>query len=486
MNLQSPTEKESSFSLGAGALTQLLASIACFLGAFVLPLTFPAFRGISQTILIVLGVVMAVVGVGNIVLGRRIGRLLSRAGRRSRVVVPREGLGYLGIMLTLAVGALLGQQNMPLLVFGLMAGPFILNGWIVYGMLKGISVCRDLPHAAATGELIAVRITASNSKRWLASHLIEVMDQIRGPEHSNLILEREASVTFLRIPAGEQREGRYQIRIQQRGRYQFGPARVSSRYPLGIGERGQLLSDVEQLIIRPRIGRLRPKWKRHQREQAESQRTSNSRPGLFEDEFHRIREYRHDDNPRSIHWRSTARKGELMVREFHQDRRADVFALLDLPELDNWAEDDTERSISLAATLCVEQSRASGAGRYVLGLSQAEPVIVDSRSPIAFRESALDALAVCQRSNESDFGQLVDRLLADHNLHHERLIVISPRPEAVRDQLAAAAARLSERLDLLGRTTIVSAHADELNSIFELEDASRPAERQSPPTEVAR
>ena len=44
---------------------------ACFLGAFVLPHTFSEFRGISSTVLVVLGCLMLVLGIGNVMFGKR-------------------------------------------------------------------------------------------------------------------------------------------------------------------------------------------------------------------------------------------------------------------------------------------------------------------------------------------------------------------------------------------------------------------------------
>ena len=92
---------------------------------------------------------------------------------------------------------------------------------------------------------------------------------------------------------------------------------------MGIGERGQVFQTLDELVVHPQLGRLLPQWKRQQKELAESSLRSNSQTGLFDDEFLRIREYRSGDNPRAIHWRSTAKRGDLMVREHQQNRQAD-------------------------------------------------------------------------------------------------------------------------------------------------------------------
>ncbi|MEZ6129986.1 MAG: DUF58 domain-containing protein [Planctomycetaceae bacterium] len=456
-----------SFSLSAGALTQLLAAVACFLGAYVLPLTVPEFEGQSGIILLILGTVMLVLGVVNVLFGRRMSRVLARAGRRSRVVVPREGMAYLAIMLVLAVGALLGHRNMPLLVFGMMAGPFVMNGWIVYAMLKGVTVSRRAPRRGTVGEFLGVEIEVANAKRVMASHMLEVRDRINGDALKNTSHDEEGSVTFVRVPGRERRIGRYQVRFTQRGLYRLGPLRISSRFPLGIGERGQLFNDTFDLIVHPEQGRLLPAWKRQQRELAESSRRVQGRLGLFDDEFHRIREFRQDDNPRSIHWRSSAKRGQLMVREYQQQRHADSLVVLDLPAESEWSAGAMEMAISLAATLCVEQTRSASGKRFLLAIAGQTQQIVNSRAPSGFREEALDALAVCRPSAKADPEKVLMTIIQEHNLYDERILLITPRTQFAFDVLQRVTDQVAlDSVNLVSLTTIVEGDPASMQKIF--------------------
>lgn len=458
-----------SFSLSATALTQLLASLACFLGAFVLPIQFPEFGTPSQRVLTILAVIMLLLGCGNVMFGRQLSRLLTRAGKRSRVVIPREGVVYLAIMLTLAVGALLGHRNMPLLVFGMMAGPFVINGWIVYVMLKNVSLTRRVPRRAMVGEFVVVEIEVTNGKRVLASHMLEVRDRVSGGLLSRGSRDEEGTVTYLRIPARDSRTGRYQLRFSQRGQYLLGPMRVSSRFPLGIGERGQIDSQTSQLIVHPQIGTLLPAWQRQQKELSEASQRVQFRRGLFDDEFHRIREFRSGDNPRSIHWNSTAKRGQLMVREYQQNRHADSLVVLDLPKFGTWDSKAIEMAVSLAATICVEQTKSSSGGYYLLAMAAMESCLVSSRSPGAFREEALDALATCQPSANASLEDVFSRVVAEHTLHDERIILITPRPQDAADVLEKVSRESGcERLDLTSHTTIVEASLSAMAGVIEL------------------
>lgn len=469
-----------SLSLTAGTLTQLLAAFACFLGAAVLPYTFPELQGQTQTILVVLGGIMLLLGTLNVLFGRQMGRLLSRAGKRSRVVVPREGIAYLGIMLVLAVGALLGHRNMPLLLFGMMAGPFVMNGWIVYAMLKGVTLKRHAPRRAVAGEFVSVEIEVCNGKRIMTSHMLEVRDRVAGDALQSSHRDEEGSVTFVRIPPGEQRVGRYQLRFSKRGLYTLGPMRASSRFPLGIGERGQLFAGTTELVVHPAIGRLLPTWQRQQKELAESNRRVQARLGLFDDEFHRIREFRSDDNPRSIHWRSSARRGQLMVREFQQHRQADSLVILDLPDSADWSARASEMAVSLAATLCVDQTRSSSGSHYLLAIAARDVQVIHCRTPGGFREQAMDALAVCQRSVKADLLATFLQIVTEHNLHDERIILITPRPtEAISAMQQVTETVKSDSLNLVAQVTIVQATCESMEEVIQLNTSAKPRTRSA-------
>ncbi len=78
---------------------------------------------------------------------------LSEAGHSVADAAATRRLVYLGIMLIIAIAALTGGNpdtgNMLLLIFGMMAGPFVFNGWVVVAMLARVKVSRHLPVSVA-------------------------------------------------------------------------------------------------------------------------------------------------------------------------------------------------------------------------------------------------------------------------------------------------------------------------------------------------
>ena len=68
-----------------------------------------------------------------------------------RMSIPLEGWIYLAIIIVLFTGAMLTKQNTLFLVFALMSGPFVINGWMTFGMLQAARVQRMTLRRAMQG-----------------------------------------------------------------------------------------------------------------------------------------------------------------------------------------------------------------------------------------------------------------------------------------------------------------------------------------------
>ena len=253
------------------------------------------------------------------------GKWRNRPARQYRVSMPREAFIYGLILLVLCAGALLGRSNMLMLVFGLMAGPFILNGQVTLGILRRLHVERSLPEHATVGENFSVKLSLTNRKHLLSSWMVSAEDMVQAP-HEQL----QPAVLFACVPSQSTRQAVYEIRPAHRGLYEFGPVRVMSRFPLGLMERSIDLGLVERFVVYPRIGRLKPNWRRAVAAGELASDLARIGHSASDDEFHRLREYRRGDNPRAIHWRTTARRNELMVKEFQHGRSQDLLLAVDL------------------------------------------------------------------------------------------------------------------------------------------------------------
>lgn len=138
-----------------------------------------------------------------------------------------------------------------------------------------------------------------------------------------------ASPEFLvdRLGAGEVTSLRYRVPGSRRGRYVLGPLRLRLLDPFGLVERGAVGSDTASVLVVPRVLPLGTGGPAAGHGGGgEGSRRSIAVHG--EDDVS-TREYRHGDDLRKVHWRATARTGELMVRLEERPWRAQATLLLD-------------------------------------------------------------------------------------------------------------------------------------------------------------
>lgn len=321
-----------------------------------------------------------------------VGTLATPGFGRHRMVVPVEGMVYLTIMFALFTGAMLTKSNMLLLVFALMAGPFIMNGWMTFGMLQSARVVRHTPRRAMAGELFTVELVLSNSRPLLSIWVMQIKDNIRHA-HDNL----NATVLFARVGPRSSQTGHYQLRLLRRGRYKFGPTLTISRFPLGLVERSRLFKLSGEILIYPRVGRLGPSYRRRWATATELVNRPQAHAGIFHDEFHRLREFRIGDNPRDIHWRTSARRGELILREYQQNRDFNLAIILDLWQVDEASDAENalvEFALSFAATMIVEHGRHCRDATMTLWASGDVNIRWQGQGTSASLESLFDELAV--------------------------------------------------------------------------------------------
>jgi len=139
------------------------------------------------------------------------------------------------------------------------------------------------------------------------------------------------------------------------------------------------------------------------------QRTVTQR-GVFEDEFHHLRDYRPGDNPRDIHWRTSARQNGLMVRDFHQSRDRGLMVLIELWQPDRPTQLDLDRvelAVSFAATICVSHLRQTRGVEQSVLVAGRTALRLKAESGGSAMESILDTLAVVEGGAADAFADLV-------------------------------------------------------------------------------
>jgi uncharacterized protein (DUF58 family) len=332
--------------------------------------------------------------------------------RQRQIRLGREGLFYTAVFLAVLIGAVSRQLNLLMLVGCTLLGPLLFS--LVYGRLalRRLTVDRRLPPHMHAGARLRVDVSVTNLRRFFGLWAIRVDDRVErdgAPDSESA----GAGVFLPRIAAGETRQVSYEGRLPRRGRYRFGPLRVSTRFPFGLVRHSLVLADCEELLVHPMLGRLSGGWTEMMREyEAGSQRLT--RRGMLEADFYGLREWRTGDSRRWIHWRTSARQGSLIVRQFEQRLSQNLALLVDLWQGSDPTDDQlahVETAVSLVATLIAEACHRPGA-RLMIELAAQERLSRSGpASPLFFREQ-MDALALVQGHQQPGFPRLLGHALA--------------------------------------------------------------------------
>lgn len=197
------------------------------------------------------------------------------------------------------------------------------------------------------------------------------------------------------VHQGWQREVTYPVRSEVRGRYDIGPMTVRLTDPFGLVEMGRAFRSTVPLTVTPRTVALPPIPLGGSATGSGDNRPRAFAVGSAEDVT--VREYRRGDDLRRVHWRSSARVGELMVRREEQpwQSRATVF-------LDNRSHvhrgqglaSSFEGAVSAAASIALHLSHRGFMVRLVTATGEQEATAWHMRDANTNARPILESLAV--------------------------------------------------------------------------------------------
>ena len=128
-------------------------------------------------------------------------------------------------------------------------------------------------------------------------------------------------------PLGAHGHARYVLRGLARGRYEFEGSIAVIEDPFGLERVEQPLDSPGALLVYPRLVELDRLFSEGGIRSHDGRQLLLRRPSGFD--LHSVREYEHGDSLRKVHWRSTARRGQLMVKELEDSPRDEVAVVLD-------------------------------------------------------------------------------------------------------------------------------------------------------------
>jgi uncharacterized protein (DUF58 family) len=386
-----------------------------------------------------------------------------------RLLWTREGVVYITVWIVLLILGLHQQINLILLVAGLAAGPVPVSFVVSAAMLRKLRVSRRVPPFTFSGDPFHLDYTLENARRWTSALALFIEDDVVPADRMVSGSSSPAPrVFFPRVPGGGRSRVRWQGISPKRGRYRFRTMELVTRSPFGLLERRVTINEPDEMLVYPAVGQLTRRWHQIQRQAAETRRGQRHDRSSQQQEYHGLREYRPGDSPRWIHWRTSARLGKPMVKEFEQQNEQDLAILLDpwLPRSKVTAEqrEALEQAVQFAATVCLETCRQQGR-RISLGWTGPTPNVCQGPASVKLLHELLEQLAVLRPTAEGSLANLLD-ILPPAALREAILIVVSTRPVNLVEE-AERSARLSGTSwrGILSRVVLLDASKGDLEGL---------------------
>jgi uncharacterized protein (DUF58 family) len=231
------------------------------------------------------------------------------------------------------------------LILAMMLSFMAVSGMLSEQALRRIGLQRERPARlfATVPGTFGVRLT--NGKRRLSSYALHLAepDLAGGPT---------PRCFFLKVGPQERRTWRYSLTFPRRGWQRLPGLRLSTRFPFGLFTKSSRPLQTDPVLVYPAVrplgaGEIPPALERNWRERHRRGRGA----GLYN-----LRPYRPGDDPRLLHWKTTARTGELVLREREEEERARIRLILEDP-LPGAAAEAVEADLAYAASVAAHAIR---------------------------------------------------------------------------------------------------------------------------------
>jgi uncharacterized protein (DUF58 family) len=195
------------------------------------------------------------------------------------------------------------------------------------------------------------------------------------------------------LPQGGVHQDVFLVPTSRRGVIPIGPLRTVRADPVGLLRREVVWASALELFVHPRTIAI-PSMSTGFIRDLEGTPTRDLTSSDVA--FHSLREYVPGDERRNIHWKSTAKTGSYMVRQYEETRRSHLMVALSLAAGDYASEDEFELAVSVAGSLGVRAIRDS----------RTVSVVASEKTP----EFAKRALFAVRRLSTINRGRLLDDL----------------------------------------------------------------------------
>lgn len=186
---------------------------------------------------------------------------------------------------------------------------------------RAITLARELPDTVGLGDGVDGKYAIAS--QWPRAIVVELRDRF------SPLVAGGAGMTTVALGPFSERELPFHVTGTARGRAPLGPVGAQVTTPLGLVAARVLFEGADTMMVVPSLSgvrRFRMLAMQHRLETAGVRSLRRRGEGMS---FANLREYAIGDDPRRIDWKATARRAQLITREYTVERSQTVIALID-------------------------------------------------------------------------------------------------------------------------------------------------------------
>ncbi|OWK46374.1 DUF58 domain-containing protein [Fimbriiglobus ruber] len=307
----------------------------------------------------------------------------------TKIRLTRTAAVWFLVSVLLAVVGWYKTINLILLLGYTLVALLGVNGWLAWRTTRRVAGRRHPVTPVFPGEEAVATSDLTNSSQWPVT--AKVTDRSRDKEVAWLVTPISPGETLLVTARWS---------FPARGRYPLGPMMIDASYPFGVIHATRPIAEPGSVLVLPSIGRIDldmfRRWLiRGGAGDGQSRRPARG-PATGRGDVRGVRPYRAGDAPRDIHWKTSARRNQLLVREYDRPEPLDLVIAVD-----PWAPagapavalQRVEWVLSLAATLGRAWCESDDPADLTLIVPGTPPVIRTGRGTPAFVRHAFECLA---------------------------------------------------------------------------------------------
>ncbi|MFA5867177.1 MAG: DUF58 domain-containing protein [Actinomycetota bacterium] len=256
-------------------------------------------------------------------------------------MINRKVITLLLLALAMFLIATNVQAALLFLISASLIGLVVISYAVPILVTSRLTTVRKMPAESFEGMPVVIRSEVSN-RGWLPRFLLKVEDQ----------LARGGGGTVVWLPGGASRAVTYETALP-RGVYTKAGLAADSGAPFGVWHRRVSNEATAGITIYPAYEEI-PTFPILEPMSSPSETVHERRSAGSGYDYLGIREYRRGDSMRAVHWRSSARRGELVVKEFEEEIATPVSIVIDLKAgtaAGRAGDDSLDAAARVAATL---------------------------------------------------------------------------------------------------------------------------------------